>query len=271
MFLTVDNEKCLRDSLCILECPARILKLEDEGPILVEGGEELCIRCGHCVAICPEAAISIGGITPESCREIESTLLPDEGQAELFLRSRRSIRTYRRQPMDREILDKAISIASKAPTGSNKQPVEWLVIFDREDVKTIAAQVIDWMRVVSKHNPEVAASYNMERIIADWDEGIDRICRDAPHLVITHASKEFGIATVDCHTALAYMELILPSLGAGSCWAGYVMFAASQWEPLKEFIGLPEDHILHGVAMVGVPKFTYKRIPPRNQPKIIYR
>lgn len=271
MFLTVNKEKCNRDSLCILECPARILKLEDEGPVLVEGGEELCIHCGHCVAVCPEAALSIAEITPESCQEISRSLLPDAERAELFLTSRRSIRTYRREAMSREALDKAISIASKAPTGSNRQPVEWLVFHKREDVKTIASMVIDWMRFVCKHNSEVAATYNMERILADWEEGIDRICRDAPHLVITHASKEVGIATVDCHTALAYLELILPSLGAGSCWAGYVMFAATQWNPLKEFVNIPEDHLIHGAAMVGLPKFTYQRIPPRNPPMISYR
>lgn len=271
MFLTIDHEKCLRDSLCILECPAKILELEEEGPVLVEGGEELCIRCGHCVAVCPEAALSIDDITPESCREIDRTLLPDEQQAELFLRSRRSIRTYRRQAMNRETLDKAITIASTAPTGSNKQPVEWLVFFEREDVKTIATHVIDWMRFVAQHSPEVAATYNMERIIKGWDQGVDRICRDAPHLLITHASKEFGIGGADCHTALAYLELILPSLGGGSCWAGYVMFAATQWQPLKEFINLPKDHLIHGAAMVGLPKFTYQRIPPRNQPKVSYR
>lgn len=271
MFLVVDKEKCNRDSLCILECPARILKLEDEGPVLVAGGEELCIACGHCVAVCPEAALSLGGIAPEACREIDKAQLPDAEQAELFLHSRRSIRTYRREPLGRETLDQAIAIASRAPTGSNRQPVEWLVFFDRKDVETIAAHVIDWMRFVCKHSPEVAAAYNMERIVTDWEEGIDRICRQAPHLVLVHASKEYGIAAVDCHTALAYLELILPCLGGGSCWAGYVLFAATQWDPLKEFINLPGDHLLHGAAMVGVPKFSYRRIPPRNQPRISYR
>jgi len=271
MLLAVDNEKCLRDSLCILECPARILVLEEDGPVLVEGGEELCIRCGHCVAVCPEAALSIGEITPESCRPMDKSQLPDANQAELFLSSRRSIRTYRREGISRETFDKALQIASRAPTGSNRQPVEWLVIYDRDEVRTVASHVIDWMRFVVQHKPEVAEMYNMERIIAGWEEGIDRICRDAPHLVISHASKEIGIAAADCHTALAYLELILPALGAGSCWAGYVMFAASQWQPLQDFINLPKDHIIHGAAMVGVPKFSYSRIPPRNQARISYR
>jgi nitroreductase len=43
-----------------------------------------------------------------------------------------------------------------------------------------------------------------------------------------HASNEFGSAAAGCHTAVAYLELALPGFGLGSCWAGYVNYAAGQ-------------------------------------------
>lgn len=271
MFFQVDYTACNKDEICVLECPARILKMSEQGPVMEAGGEEICIRCGHCVAVCPVAAVSLDFLTPDACLEIKEDFLPDEEQATHFLRSRRSIRTYRLKPLAKEVIEKALAIAASAPTGSNRQSVKWLVFHERKDVETIAAHVTDWMRYVLKSNPEVAATFNMQRILSDVETGIDRICRHAPHMVFAYAGKEVGVAAADCHTALAYLELALPSFGAGSCWAGYVNFAASQWPPLASFLALPEEYRFHGALMVGYPKFRYYRIPPRNQPDITYR
>lgn len=271
MFFQVDNEKCIRDGVCVLECPARIIEMKDDVPVLADGGEEVCIRCGHCVAVCSEAALKIENLTPEDCAEIDTSTLPSAEQAEQFLKTRRSIRTYRKKGLSKDLLEKALAIASCAPSGSNKQPVKWLVLHDREQVEAVAGHVADWMTYLQENKPEVAEMLNTKRILEGRRNGIDRICRDAPHLVMTYASKEFSIAPADCHTALAYLELVLPPLGAGSCWAGYVSVAATQWPPLIKYLNLPADHIVHGAAMVGYPKFRFHRIPPRNKPDITYR
>jgi nitroreductase len=76
--------------------------------------------------------------------------------------------------------------------------------------------------------PDIADNYNMPKLVNAWEEGIDRTCRDAPHLIVAYALEENGSGKADCDTAIAYLELTLPSLGLGSCWAGYVTFAASQ-------------------------------------------
>lgn len=270
MFLTVDYSKCNQDSLCVLECPARIIEMQEKGPVTIDGAEDICIQCGHCVAICPEAALSLDFLPPESCRPVEKALYLTADHVEHFLRSRRSIRTYRQKAVPKDVLEKVLSLASSAPTGSNRQPVQWLVVQEKKDVRSITEHVIDWMRYVVVNNPEVAETFNMQKLISAWEDKVDRICRDAPHLIFAYSSREIGSGKADCDTAIAYLELALPSFELGSCWAGYVTFAVNQWPPLAEFLGIKEDSQVHGAVMVGYPKFSYKRIPERDKADIVF-
>ncbi|THB80775.1 MAG: nitroreductase [Desulfobacteraceae bacterium] len=267
---TIDQDKCDKDGICALECPAYIIEMTEEGPVPIDGAEEICINCGHCVAICPKSAIQLVTLTADQCLPIEKNLAVPAQQAEQFLRSRRSIRRYKDKEVPADVFEKALEIACCAPTGSNRQPVQWLVLSKKEDVVSVASHVINWMRYVIQNHPEIAQAFNMENLVSQWDQGLDRICRGAPQLIFAYASDEFGSGAADCHTALAYLELILPSHGLGSCWAGYVNYAAGQWPDLKAMLNLPPGHTCHGALMVGYPKFKYARAPKRNAPVIRY-
>lgn len=266
----IDHEKCDRDGICAIECPAHIIEMTEDGPVPIEGAEEICIKCGHCVAVCPKAAFSLEYLSPDQCMPIEKDLILNVNHVEHFLRSRRAVRRYKDKPVPKDVFEKALAIACCAPTGSNRQPVKWFVINKKSDVVKIGAHVIDWMLYVSKTHPQIAELFNMETLIAEWNKGVDRICRNAPQLVVAYASDEFGSAAADCHTALAYLELALPGYGLGSCWAGYVNYALGQWPNLAKELNLPEKHTCHGTLMVGFPKLKYFRAPKRNAPDIQY-
>ncbi len=268
--ITIDRERCDKDGICVIECPAHIIEMTEEGPVPVKGAQEICIQCGHCVAVCPKGALSLNTLAPEECMAIEKVLKLTPPHAEHFLRSRRAIRRYKEKIVPKELFEKALKVACCAPTGSNKQPVQWLVVDKKDDVVKVGSLVIDWMRYTAKEYPEIAQILNMEALITQWDEGVDRICRDAPQLVFAYASDEFGSGAAGCHTALAYLELALPGFGLGSCWAGYVNYAAGQWPDLKKMLNLPEKHTCHGALMVGYPKIKYFRAPKRNAPVIRY-
>lgn len=266
----IDLEKCDKDGICALECPAHIIRMGPEGPVPVSGAEEFCIRCGHCVAVCPNGAFRLAILTPDQCLPLDKACLPGPDQVEHFLRSRRSIRRYKNRPVPRELFEKALSLACCAPSGSNRQPVKWLVVDQKERVGKIAGHVIDWMRFLIEKKPKIAQALNMTILVDQWDKGVDRICRDAPCLVFAHAANEVSSGGADCHTALAYLELALPGFGLGSCWAGYVNYAVAQWPALKRELDLPPGHTCHGALLVGYPRFRYPRAPRRNAPDIRY-
>lgn len=268
--LHIDREKCKRDGICIESCPLGIIEFQAKGayPTLMREGAELCIQCGHCVAVCPHQAMSHAKMTAQQCPPIRKELLLTPGQAEQFLRMRRSIRVYKDKTAERDQLSKLIHIARYAPSGHNTQPVEWLVVYDKSIVYQLASMVIDWMRHLIQQQSPFAQAFHMDRIVQSWEEGVERIFRNAPHAIIAHASKDLGTAQSSSTIALAYLELIAPVFGLGACWAGYFMAAATFWPPVMEALKLPEGHAVFGALMVGYPKFHYHRLPLRQEPSI---
>ena len=263
----VDQEKCTRCGACVDECPTRIIEVRTPRsvPTLVQGGENSCIDCGHCVAVCPEAALSHRLMAVTDCPPMRQDWAPAPELIEHYMRARRSIRAYEERPVDRGVLAKLIDIARFAPTGSNRQPVRWLVIHDSEEVQQVAGQVIDWMRHITESNPSATFA---GRIVTAWDSGVDYICRGAPHLIIAHASED-GSST-DCAIALTYLELAAPAFGLGTCWAGFVNAAANSWPALQESLGLPEGNASYGGLLIGYPRYQYHRLPHRNKAEIIW-
>lgn len=269
---TVDPDKCNRDGICVAECPIKIIELKDGQPVPVPvaGADELCINCGHCVAVCPSAALSHRSMTPEQCLIVKKDQLPDADQAEHFLRSRRSIRTYKKEAVGRNTLSRLIEIASYAPSGHNTQPVRWHVIYDSDELCRQTGMVVDWMRYMIREQPEIASKMHMEMVVGAWEFGVDVVCRDAPHVIAAHGLQSDRTAQTACAIAMTYLELVAPSLGLGTCWAGFFSAAAMFWPPLQKALGLPDGHLCYGAAMVGLPKYRYHRMPLRNAPQVTW-
>jgi nitroreductase/NAD-dependent dihydropyrimidine dehydrogenase PreA subunit len=270
--VTVDKEKCRKDGACVAECPGKLLVLDKEGfPVPIESAEELCIDCGHCVAVCKEGALDQRKIKNGGCLTLKKDLVIRQTQVEQLLRSRRSARQYKAKPVEREKILRLLQIAAYAPSGHNAQPARWIVIMDGREVRELAGLVADWMRGVIDQRPEFARLLHMDRVVDGWEKGDDRILRSAPHLIIGYAPRAERTATAGIITAIAYIELAAPALGLGTCWAGYFTTACQSYEPLRKAIALPEDHSVYGAVMVGYPKARYYRIPTRKPVDAIWR
>jgi len=266
----VDQEKCNRDGLCVEECPARIIRLDSKNhvPEPEDDFSSFCIQCGHCVAICPTGAFRLNWLDPGQCPPIEKDLQVSREQAEQFLRSRRSIRTFREKPVERDKLETLLEMACYAPSAKNSQPWHWTVVERPAEVRRLAGLVIDYMRGFIAEKPKVAALLSFTRVVTAWDLGFERVCRGAPHVVVAHADKNWGFGPEDTALALSYLELYAPVLGLGCCWGGYFYLAVNAHPPLFEALGLPARHKAFGAMMVGYPKFRYQRLAPRRPPKV---
>lgn len=269
----IDEKLCLRDGWCAEVCPAKLFEIQDREsvPKLIPQAEEYCIACGHCVAVCPRGALTHQAMGPEDCLPLKKELEITPEQVLQFLRSRRSIRAYQGQTVPRETLYALIELARYAPSGSNSQPVEWLVIHDTAVVRRLAVHTLDWMHELIARDDPFAIWMNLPRIVKAWEAGVDRITRGAPHLIIVHAPKDSRPGPTACTIALAYLDLAAASFGLGTCWAGYINGAALFHPPMTLALDLPDGHVCMGAMMVGYPRVKYARAPVRNLPKITWR
>jgi nitroreductase/NAD-dependent dihydropyrimidine dehydrogenase PreA subunit len=270
-FLHVDKEKCKQDGLCAADCPSGVILFKGPGhyPELKRGGQEICLRCGHCVVVCPHGAMDHAEVPLTDCPPIDPSLDLSREQAEQFLRSRRSVRRFKSRPVEQDDLQQLIEIARHAPTASNAQVLHWLVINDQKRLKEIARRVVDWMRDLLQGSGEGLMPY-MPNLVKAWDKGFDSILRSAPCLVVAMAPAESRNGMVDLTLALSYLELAAPQFGLGTCWAGLLQGALMSLPDLKQDLGIPSGFPFHYPLMIGYSAARYYRLPQRRAPAITW-
>ncbi len=257
--IMIDPARCDKDGLCIKECPVGIIAFGPDGlPAGVEDAATRCIMCGHCIAVCPKAALTLGGLAPSDLPALEKKFTVTPEAAEQLLRSRRSVRRYKSKPVDRQLLLQLIDTARYAPSGMNAQPVHWVLAEGAETMRELAGLTAKSLRRLP---------YFLGFLEA-WDKGQDVILRGAPNLVVAHAEAAGFDHTVDGAIALTYFELAAHAHGVGTCWAGLLMLAAKDSPGLNAALGIPEGHRVLGALMAGYPKYGFRRLPPRKAAQV---
>lgn len=272
-FITVDESKCKKDGICVRDCSPAIIRFSTQTgfPEIIPGCENACILCGHCVTVCPEGALSIAGMPIEVTTPIIEHLTINEAQAVQFLRSRRSVRVFQNKPVDGEEVRHLIEAARFAPTAGNSQTAEWLVHSDRSRINQIAALAVEWVRELVRNDPSVAVTRPyLPRVVARWDSGQDSVLRNTPVLIVASAPKEAAFGLVDLTLALSYLDLLAPTVGLGTCWAGLLEGALLSSPSLRDLVGIPKEHPHHYPMMLGYPATKHHRLPDRKPPKITF-
>lgn len=263
MFCNTDI--CKRCGACVAECPFEVVVPDAQGfPGLRRAARKMCIGCGHCVAVCPVGALTLPelpvtpGLAPADCPPLPASQRLAPERAELFLTSRRSVRTYRPEPLGRAVLAGLLAVAAHAPSAHNRQPVRWVVSATPGRTRALAGMVVEHM----------AARGLFPGIQRHWAAGEDRVLRGAPHVAVATAPLDGLNPAEDCCAAAAYLELAAHARGLGACWAGFLMEAAREHPPLARALGVAPGHGVFAAIMLGKPRFRYRRVPLRRAPLV---
>ena len=187
-----------------------------------------------------------------------------------LMRTRRSIRAYKDTLVEKEIIEEILDTARYAPTGSNSQLIEWLAINDPVKMKELSQLVIDWLKDCIASNHPLTERLPMENIVQAWENGEDMIMRGAPAAILNHAPESSGLPIENCTIAMTYLELIAATKDIGTCWAGFLMIAATMDERIPRALGIPEGNRICSGLMLGYAKYKHLRVPLRNDLKLTW-
>lgn len=270
--LIVNTQSCTHCGLCAATCPWGLIDVPEEGvPQLAKAAAKRCIICGHCEAVCPTGSVHLDDPRLDSTVSPPQPAVIESARLGAYLRMRRSIRRFRDSPVERATIEQIMDIVRYAPSGRNRQDVQWLMIHDTQEVRRLTAMAVDWMRESGNNGNPLAARYNLTGMVRAWEEGRDSICMNTPHLVIAHVNEENPVALTNAIIALTHLDIVAPSFGLGACWGGIFMQAVKSWEPLKTALDLPSGHAAVHCLMFGYPAIRYMRPPKRNPTSIVWR
>ena len=151
--IAIDERKCTAMWFCARACPVGIIAL-GEGfprtgfPTTIEKIEKGCITCGHCVAVCPTAALSHCRMKPEECAPLAPDWRLTPEQVGQLIKGRRSIRNFRQSRSNPAVIARLMDIVRYAPTGMNSQTVYWKVMLDEQEVQLLSLAVMEWLRTL---------------------------------------------------------------------------------------------------------------------------
>lgn len=269
-FFAVDPIKCTKCGICIKTCPAGIIMFGEGGlPEMPDSQVGACIKCGHCVLYCPSSANGLSFIKDKLAKSSDFKFPPQDEALDL-IKTRRSVRQFKTDPVPHDVMMKILDTAKMAPSACNDQPVRWIICEHAEKTKEVRRLMFDWLKGEIFKTPTSPLAIAGASMMAKAREGSDVTLRGAPQLAIAVVPKTYAWPE-DGAIALTYFELAAYALGVGTCWAGFLTMAVRSFRELREYLGIKEDEHICGAHMVGWPAMKPTRqLPPRNEQNITW-
>lgn len=267
----IDKNKCIRCGLCIKDCLCSVLEFdENKNPKIAENGEQRCIKCQHCLAICPTGAISILGKNPEN------SLIPlkDKNPDAVLniIQSRKSIRHYKQENIDNKTFEKLKNMLNWTPTGCNDHRLLFSFIDDIDAMSEFKQKAYSKLKTLceNKSYPEVYTRFfsNLEKVLLGENKE-DILFRNAPHMIVACSPKDAPCVDVDPVIALSYFELYAQSLGIGTVWCGLMQTCLDILPELAYDLKIPDGYKPVYCMLFGNPSVKFKRTTQPEKFKMV--
>lgn len=183
-----------------------------------------------------------------------------------MIKTRRSVRNYREDPVSDEDIKFLIDCARYAPSGMNMQPWSFLVIQNKEVIQKLSESGKKAMILLAEQM--VNDSNKAPDFISFLKTKGTSLFYNAPLLIIILGNKKSVTADWDCAMAAQNMMLAAHSRDIGSCWIGFAMPALMD-EKILEELGAPPGYKAVAPLIFGYPQGkTATAIPERREPEL---
>lgn len=267
--IRVDENKCIGCGLCVKDCIANNIILEEIDAATKKAKvKKACFECGHCIAVCPKGAFEAEGYDMSEVKEMDDSQCGLDADALLqAIQFRRSIRNYKKKPVEREKLEKLAEAVRYTATAKNNQ--DTYVVFVQEQKDELKQKVWDYIEsIIPAKRSEIPrellpyVGFNRQRK-ANPDD--DYLFRNAP--VVAFITSDW---ILDPGMAAQNMELMAAAQGLGVLFNGFLARIVDNSEDLKEWLGISGKQI-KGCLLLGYPAVKYKRTVPRKPANVIWK
>ncbi|MCJ7663172.1 MAG: nitroreductase family protein [Desulfobacterales bacterium] len=284
----VITEKCTGCGLCMQVCPAFVFEMMNAKARVVRG--DWCIGCGQCGAVCPEGAILHETAVVGKGPRLGVRPAVTAKKLMLLLRERRSVRSYRDEPIPKGMLEQILDAGRYAPTGSNSQNVHYMVLATPAQLDELRAMTISFYERIFKLIRNRVGAFllrvfagrriveqlqesipKLEHVKALMDQGKDCLFYGAPAVMVVHAESWDTCSAFNCALALYNCSLMAHTLGVGCCFNGYLQGAVNNSRRIKKWLGIPRDHRCLGAMTLGYQGVRYQRLVERDPAKVVWR
>lgn len=281
--LEIDAAACIGCERCVRICTSRIFYVAEAAstsPARKRIGlrdTDLCIRCGHCVAVCPVGAITHGDFPAGTVHAFNHALRPSPEQVLELIRTRRSNRAFSGAAVPETALTQIIEAAHRAPTASNAQQVAIVQVHDQDVIRDLSRLTVETFLGVAKKlefplvkalvKPFAPGLYKlfpkMRMLAAEMEQGQDFILRNAKDVLFFYTPKSCRFGCQDANLAYQNASLMAESLDVAHFYTGFVCAAFKQNpKPFLKRLGI-EGRIQAGMAL-GMPDFRFERYIDRQ-------
>lgn len=271
--MLVNTDKCIGCTLCTKDCIVNdIVMIYGKSHIK----NETCVKCGHCIAICPVGAISSDDEKEYSMNEVkeynDEDFSIDSEVLMNFMKFRRSVRLFSTKDVEEENIEKIIEAGKFTQTSGNMQDVSYVIVKDKiQELRKMVLQTLNSQAdnlLSDETTPAQIKMYanmwkSMYKNFIENPNGEDKLFFKAPLLIIIKSNN-----MVNGALAASKMELMTNALGLGTYFSGFLSRAVSFNPEIGKFLQIGDNEELVACMVIGYPKVHYKRTVPRKDVNI---
>lgn len=245
--IEINTEKCIGCGLCSEVCVAHNLVIRRNKAQKVMND---CIMCGQCTAVCPKKAIFLKGCGSGQMEKTADVCL-DPKDVLNVIRFRRSIRSFKKTEVPREVIEQILEAGRLTHTAKNMQDVSYVVLTDGK--KRVEKMAVKLFRAV-KPLADLFSPMARNNKISD-----NFFFFDAPAVIVILAKdKTNGIL------AAQNMEFVAEAYKLGVLYSGFFTMAANMSRKIKKAIGVPKGKKVAMTLVLGYPNVKFLRSTPHK-------
>ena len=258
-----DQDRCVGCGSCVKICHEHCMTLVDNTASI---DYELCSTCTQCIAVCPEQALSWDHVPPVA---YDQARLPSPEQLDELFKQRRSIRYYKRDKIDRALLEEIVGYSAYAPT--HDPELRAIVVDNAEIIRQLDRIILRFAsriytvfykpRIVSGLAKMIGLSGEYLRSKPKLETVLKRgraLVSSPAAIVFIVGDKRIPLSEASAQYALYNIRLYAQLKGIGSCLWGNGPLFLDRNKAARERLGLHRRERIFGALLMGYPAVKFR-------------